>query len=83
MSYSSVETETVPIVYQRRGAVNNLIVHSPSGKDYAGNATVDSTNNVEVVHVAKPVAGLWQIRVVGSNLPQRPQDFALVYLAGL
>ncbi|HXJ93672.1 MAG TPA: S8 family serine peptidase [Terriglobia bacterium] len=71
--------------YPGRALVNNLnlIVHSPSGKDYAGNSAVDSTNNVEVVHVAKPAAGLWQIRVVGSNVPQGPQDFALTYLAGL
>jgi serine protease AprX len=71
--------------YPGRALVNNLnlIVHSPSGKIYAGNSAVDSTNNVEVVHLAKPAAGLWQIRVVGSNVPHGPQDFALVYLAGL
>lgn len=71
--------------YPGRALVNNLnlIVHSPSGKNYAGNSAVDSTNNVEVVHVTKPAAGRWQIRIVGSNVPQGPQDFALVYLAGL
>jgi hypothetical protein len=41
----------------------------------------DVRNNVEVVHVHKPVDGAWTIEVVGSNVPQGPQDFALVYVA--
>ena len=68
--------------YPGRSLVNNLnlIVRSPSGKVYAGNAGSgpDNQNNVEVVNVKKPKAGFWQVQVVGSNVPQGPQEFALV-----
>jgi len=65
----------------------NLIVRAPDGKTYPGNQKAggpmnfDVRNNVEVVHVQKPVDGAWTIEVVGSNVPQGPQDFALVYVA--
>jgi serine protease AprX len=68
--------------YPGRSLVNNLnlIVRSPAGKVYPGNAGSgpDNQNNVEVVHLAKPAAGTWQIQVVGSNVPQGPQEFAIV-----
>jgi subtilisin family serine protease len=68
--------------YPGRSLVNNLnlIVQSPSGRVYAGNAGPgpDNQNNVEVVNVTKPKAGTWQIQVVGSNVPHGPQAFALV-----
>jgi hypothetical protein len=52
------------------------------GNQSAGNAlTLDARNNVEVVHVRKPVGGTWKIEVVGSNVPHGPQDFALVLMA--
>ncbi len=64
----------------------NLIVHSPSGQTYVGNQKslgkmdLDSDNNLEVVQVPQPAPGKWGIEIVGSNVPQGPQDFALVYL---
>lgn len=63
----------------------NLIVHSPDGKRFLGNQpeegkSLDTKNNVEVVHIQKPVAGKWRIEVIGSNIPQGYQDFALVYI---
>ncbi|MBZ5655031.1 MAG: S8 family serine peptidase [Acidobacteriia bacterium] len=63
----------------------NLIVHSPSGKQYVGNQdgsslNLDAKNNVEVVHIPKPSPGTWKIEIVGSNVPREPQDYALVYL---
>jgi serine protease AprX len=67
----------------------NLIAIAPDGRRYTGNQgsgatlTMDVKNNVEVVHVSNPMPGSWTIQVVGSNIPQGPQDFALVYLAHL
>jgi serine protease AprX len=64
----------------------NLTVVAPDGTRTVGNQiagggmTFDKKNNVEVVHVAQPTPGAWKIEVVGSNVPQGPQDFALVYL---
>jgi serine protease AprX len=65
----------------------NLIVTGPDGKRYVGNqaragaGTLDASNNVELVHVPRPGTGSWQIQVVGSNVPNGPQEFALVTIA--
>jgi subtilisin-like proprotein convertase family protein len=65
----------------------NLILIAPDGRRYIGNQgagavlTADAKNNVEVVHVPNPIPGSWTLQVVGSNIPNGPQDFALVYLA--
>jgi subtilisin family serine protease len=67
----------------------NLIVHSPAGKTYVGNQksigsmSLDADNNVEVVQVPRPSPGTWEIEIVGSNVPQGPQDFVLVYLGDI
>lgn len=47
----------------------------------AGALTLDVTNNIEVIQVDDPAPGKWVIDIVASNVPQGPQDFALVYLA--
>ncbi len=65
----------------------NLIVTGPGGKRFVGNqaragaTALDSANNVEVVHVLRAATGSWRIEVVGSNVPNGPQEFALVTLA--
>ena len=62
----------------------NLIVQDPDGKLYAGNqanpgsVTLDTANNVEMVDVLSAKSGQWRIDVVGANVPQGPQDFAVV-----
>jgi len=61
----------------------NLIVTAPDGTKHVGNlpagaTSFDTANNVEVVHVDSPESGDWTVDVVGSNVPQGPQDFALV-----
>jgi subtilisin-like proprotein convertase family protein len=67
----------------------NLILIAPDGRRYTGNQasgatlTLDATNNIEVGHVPNPQPGGWTLQVVGSNIPNGPQDFALVYLAHL
>ncbi|HET6405239.1 MAG TPA: S8 family serine peptidase [Candidatus Thermoplasmatota archaeon] len=38
----------------------------------------DNRNVEEAVYVASPVAGTYTLRVVGANVPQGPQPFALV-----
>ena len=67
----------------------NLIVTAPDGSKTAGNqrrggaGALDARNNAEIVHVAKPAAGKWKVEVVGSNVPEGPQDFALVAIGHL
>ena len=67
----------------------NLIVTAPNGKRYVGNQAagramvLDVKNNVEVIHVEKPAAGQWKIEIFASNIPQGPQDCALVCVAHL
>jgi subtilisin family serine protease len=64
----------------------NLIVFDPAGRPRVGNQTrqgmvsLDATNNVEVVDVSSARAGDWRIEVIGSNVPEGPQDFAVVIL---
>ena len=66
----------------------NLLATSPSGKVHSGNGEsngqlqLDVTNNIEVIKVANPQKGDWTIQVVASNVPQGPQDYALVILGG-
>ncbi|RIK40286.1 MAG: hypothetical protein DCC55_15540 [Chloroflexi bacterium] len=65
----------------------NLIVNSPDGSffvgnDFDGDGTPDSSNNVEKVIIPTPALGVWTILVVGANVPQGPQDFALVVSGG-
>ncbi len=65
----------------------NLILTAPDGTKRTGNQspektlTLDAANNVEVIHIRKPQAGAWKLEVVGSNVPQGPQPFALVVIA--
>lgn len=67
----------------------NLILISPTGKRYVGNQSsptslaLDARNNVEVIQVARAAAGKWTIEVVGANVPQVRQDFALVCLGAI
>ena len=67
----------------------NLMLIAPDGKRYVGNQaqgtllTMDARNNVEVIHIQNPAAGTWRLEVVGSNVPQGPQDFGLVYMGEL
>jgi serine protease AprX len=64
----------------------NLIVTAPDGTRFVGNqahagsVTLDSANNVEMVDVSSATSGQWRIDVVGSNVPEGPQEFALVII---
>ena len=62
----------------------NLMLEAPDGSHSIGNAnglplTSDTTNNVEVINVTNPLTGKWKLRIVGSNVPKGPQDFAIVF----
>jgi serine protease AprX len=65
----------------------NLLVTSPTGRHYVGNHAasgvlqMDAKNNVEVIQVKKPHAGAWKVQIVGANVPQGPQPFAIVFIA--
>lgn len=64
----------------------NLIVRAPDGSffvgnDFDGDGAPDSQNNVEGVLITEPQQGDWTIHVVGSNVPEEPQNFALVVSA--
>lgn len=67
----------------------NLVAVAPDGARVVGNQAaggglaLDTVNNVEVVQVNNPTPGAWTIQVTGSNVPDGPQDFALVVLGHL
>jgi hypothetical protein len=61
-------------------------VTDPNGKRYHGNifdepfdSRLDTVNNVEAVFIQDPVKGKYRIEVVGANVVEQVQDFALVY----
>jgi uncharacterized repeat protein (TIGR01451 family) len=67
----------------------NLRVTAPNGTtQYWGNrfsggwsqtgGVADAVNNVENVYVQSPAAGTWTVQVIGQNVPQGPQPYALV-----
>jgi hypothetical protein len=64
----------------------NLIVTGPDDTRLVGNhaqpgsVTLDSANNVELVDVPSAATGQWRIDVVGSNVPEGPQEFAIVII---
>jgi subtilisin family serine protease len=59
----------------------NLIVTAPDGKRWLGNAgpTADRRNNVELVSLTA-TPGAHKLEVMGSNVPEGPQPFAVVAL---
>ena len=67
----------------------NLILTAPDGTKYSGNqpigapAVPDSQNNTEAIQVDTAAAGNWKAEVVGSNVVQGTQDFALVCLGNV
>jgi subtilisin family serine protease len=68
----------------------DLVVTSPSGQFYYGNAPAgqiggqpDRVNNVERVTIATPEVGRYQIRIRAFNVPRGPQPVALVYSGGI
>ena len=77
--------------YPGASLVNNLniVVTAPNGTVRVGNqadgaaATLDTANNVEVVHVGQPATGTWTIDVIGSNVPKGPQPYALAVKGGM
>jgi serine protease AprX len=64
----------------------NLMVTGPDGSWYVGNQTkagalaLDATNNVEMIDIPVARSGAWRIDVIGANVPEGPQDFALVII---
>jgi serine protease AprX len=74
--------------YPGPGLINNLnlVVTDPNGKRYHGNifdepldSRLDTVNNVEVVFIKEPGKGKYTIEVIGANIVEQVQDFALVY----
>jgi serine protease AprX len=61
-------------------------VTDPNGKRYHGNifeepfdSRLDTVDNVEAVFIRDPVKGKYKIEVIGANIVEQVQDFALVY----
>jgi len=68
----------------------DLVLTSPSGQMYYGNwapgqsgGQPDRVNNVERIVLPAPETGRYRIRVRAMNVPQGPQDFAVVYSGGM
>jgi serine protease AprX len=65
----------------------NIFLYDPDGKFYIGNdfknsGAPDGDNNVEGIVIENPKTGKWSVHIVASNIPQGPQDFALVISGG-
>lgn len=70
----------------------DLVVTSPTGSVYRGNVfsggwsqvdgSTDRLNNVENVYVQAAESGSWTIEVLGYNVPQGPQPYALIMDGG-
>lgn len=65
----------------------NLIAYAPDGSYFIGNdfegiGVMDRDNNVEGIIIEKPQTGVWNIHVIASDIPDGPQDFALVISGG-
>jgi hypothetical protein len=66
----------------------DLVVTAPNSDTYQGNVfsggwtttggSADRLNNVENVYVQSAAAGSWTVEVIGYNIPNGPQPFALV-----
>ncbi|GBF82113.1 S8 family serine peptidase [Aphanothece sacrum] len=66
----------------------NLKLSSPTAKDYLGNdfeetGKPDIVNNVEGIVVESPEIGEWTVTVIGSDVNEDTQDYALVISGGL
>jgi hypothetical protein len=70
------------------GLINklNLIVTNPIGKRYNDNvfeppfdSSLDTQNNVESIVIPELIQGNYKIEVMGSNVAEGSQDYALVY----
>ncbi len=79
-----------------RALQNSLTLIADDGRStkWVGNAGVasvlniagapsDPNNNVQVVRIDRPRAGLYTIAVIASNVPMPPQSFALVVTGSL
>jgi PKD repeat protein len=82
--YPSTESASVNLVNNL-----NLKVTAPDGttvywgNHFSGGWTVpggsaEAVNNVENVYVQSAAAGTWMVQVIGGNVPQGPQPYALV-----
>lgn len=52
----------------------DLSLTDPSGTVYDLN---DNLNNLRVMNISAPAAGIWEVHVVGTNVPTGPQFFSL------
>ncbi len=70
----------------------NLTLYPPNnkhrryyqGNDFRNTGEIDNSNNVEGCIIKPPqvLTGIWTIKVVGSDVPEAPQDYALVVSGG-
>jgi hypothetical protein len=90
LSLTLAWTDKAPTIYSNQSQkklINDLdlVVTDPLGNQYYGNDITapynnqpDTLNNVEQVRIAAPIKGKYTVEIKGANVPQGPQDFALV-----
>lgn len=64
----------------------NLVLRGPDGTVLTGNgqagaASLDALNNVECILAPVAITGAWRIQVIGSNVTNGPQPFAMAIIA--
>ncbi len=61
----------------------DLQIKDPLNITFLGNGAADSHNNVETVDISAPVAGTYEVTIVGQTVPYGPQPYALAIQGGL
>jgi len=56
-----------------------VLDHTPANVALPAIRAVDNLNNVEQVTITNPAAGNYDVDLIGSIIPQGPQDYYLVY----
>ncbi len=63
------------------GAIHNAFVLNAANPHLPATTGLNAIDNQEQVLVAFPAPGVWTVRVTGTNVPQGPQTYGLVYNA--
>jgi hypothetical protein len=63
------------------GAVHRAFILNPASPHLPATTGLNNVDNQEQVLVKFPAVGTWTVRVTGTNVPQGPQTYGLVYTA--
>ena len=65
------------VLVEPGGTLHRPWVLNPANPSAAATTGVDSVNNVEQVEVDSPAAGIWEVQIIGTDVPVGPQLYSL------